>query len=448
MDTVKEIKTKITPIRNSKSSSEKEKTPIRVRDSDSPNSQPRSSRKRSLSPEPRSERKRRKTIEQGSSDHLLAAVLQQQVEMFNKLLEVSLVTNENIKSLGDQITQKDEIPPQTGVADALNDSFESTPDSTNDIEVEPEQTSSFIDRQEHSTRTASYRERELRNKIDEMKQQLDAFQQSQPVNEAESQYQDYDFEPITTEKEAKLSKADPLLLKQGIECQRFGTSGWENIRYCEVQKQFQASPAFCALKTNNVLAHVTPTWSSISILEKFDHTLGAITNGLLQQRNIFKEVRNKLPEDIRQKVGKDFMAADSKFRKNSDELFQYVCGRRSEVLKMRRSTYKPKNKVLASLLDDIPPTEHHLFDDAKLTQAIKEQGGVYKFFPFKHRKTGGETKGKPERKGDFRNSYHKPGPPRRPRQAESTWVPAKKFDTGKPKNHFNKKKWNPPNNRK
>ncbi|CAG9133108.1 unnamed protein product [Plutella xylostella] len=45
---------------------------------------------------------------------------------------------------------------------------------------------------------------------------------------------------------------------------------------------------------------------------------------------------------------------------------------------MRRSTYKPKNKVLASLLNDIPPTENHLFDDEKLCDAIKQQGGVYR----------------------------------------------------------------------
>lgn len=404
MDVVSKLRSQITPIRTkTKCSNEKDKSSSHT--TESPISQPRHSRKRSLSPVHTSEHdKRRNTshIEQGSSDHLLAAVLQQQMEMFNKLIQVSVDTNQNIKTLGEHMTQNkaDLQNIQATDDEAFNASFDSLPDSTDDVEVEPEQNSRISqigNRQDGST--SVNRERDLSAKIAEMQQQLDILKQSQENDETESNYENYDFEPNTVEKEGKLSKADPLLLKQGIECQRFRTQSWGNIRYSEVQKQFQASPAFCSLKTNNILANVTPNWSSIAILEKFDHTLGAITNGLLQQRKIFKEVCDKLPNSIRQKVGYDFLAMDSKFRKSSDDLLQYVCGRRSEVLKMRRSTYKPKNKVLAGLLQDIPPTEYHLFDDEKLSEAIKQQGGTQKFFPVKYKKMGGGEKKKREKRG-------------------------------------------------
>ncbi|CAG9138737.1 unnamed protein product [Plutella xylostella] len=378
MDVVAKIKAKITPVRRARSSAEKSTT----QNPDSPGSQQEVLRKRSLSPPAQSNRtKRRKSNsrEQGSSDHLLATVLQQQMEMFNKLLQVSVDTNQNLRSLGEQLTHDQNQNAPQDEAGLLNASFESTPDSTADVEVEPEQVSET--EQDHSAPVNSAsRERDLNLKISELQHELNTLRRSQQATEAEEEEEreDYDFEPTTVEKEAKFSIADPRLLKQGIECQRLGSQGWENIRYSEVQKQFQASPAFCALKTNNILANITPGWSSLSILEKFDHTLGAITNGLLQQRKIFKEVVDELPGNVRQKVGNEFLAVNCKFRKQSDDLLQYVCGRRAEVLKMRRSTYKPKNKVLASLLNDIPPTENHLFDDEKLCDAIKQQGGVYR----------------------------------------------------------------------
>ncbi|KAL4718170.1 hypothetical protein ACJJTC_003385 [Scirpophaga incertulas] len=142
---------------------------------------------------------------------------------------------------------------------------------------------------------------------------------------------EFDFSPYTIERESKVAKANAELLKQGISCQRFGQEGWRNVR-----KQFQ-------------------------------------------------DVLGKMPQDIKQRVGKDFLAANSNFKKVSDSLLQYVCGRRAEVIQQRRESYRPINRVLRQILHDIPPSETHLFMDKTLSEAVKEQGGIHKFFPVRRK---------------------------------------------------------------
>ncbi|KAI8427650.1 hypothetical protein MSG28_002121 [Choristoneura fumiferana] len=201
------------------------------------------------------------------------------------------------------------------------------------------------------------------------------LEKNSPVHESESSEDDdtYDFMPKTTEQEPKIRKADPKALKYGIECQRLGQSGWANLRYGETGKLFQATPAFCALKTNTVLAGVAPKWKFAETLESFDGTLGAITNGLIQQRLIFEEILASLPKDVRKKVKKEYLGPESKFKKNSTDLLQYVCGKRTEVIRLRRKVFTPRNKVIKQIIHEIPPSETHLFEEKMLTDVVKEQ---------------------------------------------------------------------------
>ncbi|KAJ2937720.1 hypothetical protein O0L34_g17864 [Tuta absoluta] len=189
------------------------------------------------------------------------------------------------------------------------------------------------------------------------------------------------FAPNTKESESKFSKADPILAQQGIHCQRLGTEEWKNIRYGDVQKQFQAHPVFSALKVNNSFAGISPNWTSIAILEKFDLTLGAITNGLFQQRKTFIELWDKLPRESKQEANQEFL--NSKFREDCNALLQYTCGRRAEIIQQRRNTYKIRNKALHEIIHSIPPSDTHLFREPDLSQTVKDQGGIHKFFPFK-----------------------------------------------------------------
>lgn len=192
-----------------------------------------------------------------------------------------------------------------------------------------------------------------------------------------------DFSPNTIESESKITKANPKFVEQAKTCQRFGEDSWKNIRYADVQKNFQATPAFCALKVNNHLAANTPNWQSLAQLEKFDLILAAITHGLLQQREAFQEAFKTLDIQMQKELNKVFLGPDSKFKKISDQLLQYTCGRRAEIIQTRRETYKSNNKVLNEILHDIPPSETHLFSEEKLTEIMKDQGGANRFFPKK-----------------------------------------------------------------
>jgi hypothetical protein len=189
------------------------------------------------------------------------------------------------------------------------------------------------------------------------------------------------FAPNMSEAEPKLAKANSRLVEQGQRCQRLGDEGWKNVRYADVQNNFHVTPVFSALKVNSVLATNTPAWTSLNQLEKSDMTLGAVSYGLLLQRAAFEEACKKFDAKIRQEIQKQFLDSNSEFRKISDNLLQYICGRRAEVIQTRRETYKCANKILNDLLHDIPPSNTHLFCEDKLSEVIKEHGGTYKFFP-------------------------------------------------------------------
>lgn len=206
------------------------------------------------------------------------------------------------------------------------------------------------------------------------------------ADEPQSDEEFEDFTPGTKESEAKITKANDVLAKQGIHCQRFNSDGWQNIRYAEVQKLFQASPAFTSLKVNSNLATVTPNWHMVTLLEKMDSCLGAITHGLLQERQLFQEAYLKAPSEVKSYISSNLIKADTPYRKTSDALLQYTCGKRAETIQQRRSIYKPTNKTLNELLHGIPPSDTHLFSEPNLSDFVKEQGGIVKLFPGKFRK--------------------------------------------------------------
>ncbi|KAJ2954882.1 hypothetical protein O0L34_g3203 [Tuta absoluta] len=322
---------------------------------------------------------KRSSLDQGSSEHLMAAMLQQQMALFNKLVEMQTEQSKRI----DQIQQ---MPASSKAPDPdLNASFESVPDSThNEERVMTPSRSPIINESSDFNRSRSRdvsvdtdtEETVIKDGIAKLEQRLKEIKCKKVTSPSP-----IDFAPNTKESESKFSKADPILAQQGIHCQRLGTEEWKNIRYGDVQKQFQAHPVFSALKVNNSFAGISPNWTSIAILEKFDLTLGAITNGLLQQRKTFIELWDKLPRESKQEANQEFL--NSKFREDCNALLQYTCGRRAEIIQQRRNTYKIRNKALHEIIHSIPPSDTHLFREPDLSQTVKDQGGIHKFFPFK-----------------------------------------------------------------
>lgn len=67
----------------------------------------------------------------------------------------------------------------------------------------------------------------------------------------------FEFLPTTKEADPLIPEPSLLLKREGIECQRLGTDGWNRIRYKEVEKHLQASPLFSALKVNTELGTLT-----------------------------------------------------------------------------------------------------------------------------------------------------------------------------------------------
>jgi hypothetical protein len=343
------------------------------------------SSKRSLHERGGSPSPKHNLVNQGSDDHLMAAVFQQQMDLFNKMLEMQSEQNKKITVL-----QQRQEP--AFVNRDLNVSYESVPDSTEEEDG--------TDVSQRSPVVTNYQPMLIPDSGETEVYATTAADRAYQSNATTNASTGFSFKPHTVEAETKYSKADPLLAQQAKDCQRLGTESWQNIRYKDVQKQFQATPVFSALKVNNQLAGSTPNWTSVTVLERYDLTLGAITNGLLQQRKIFEELCENLPSELKQKVGEEFLATNSSFRKSSDALLQYVCGRRAEVIQQRRDTYKIKNKVLHEVIHSIPPSETHLFKEPELSQTVKDQGGIHKFFPFK--KPYART-AKPNYKNDYRD---------------------------------------------
>ncbi|KOB64681.1 Uncharacterized protein OBRU01_21716 [Operophtera brumata] len=299
-----------------------------------------------------------------------------QCTLFEKMMQVITSQTKAIESVSEKVNsltlEREESQP---------DSYESAEESTQDEEefdAPSFRAMSVSTGPKNSPQDCSEAEA-LATQIAEAQRKL-----AEITSGKKSEQSDCDFSPNTAEAEPKLAKADPQIAEQGRKCQRLGDEGWKNVRYADVQKTFHATPVFGALKVNSVLATNTPSWTSLGQLEKTDLTLGAITHGLLLQRKAFQETCKSLDPKLRKEIQGKFLAADCSFRKISDGLLQYTCGRRAEVIQNRRETYKPANKVLNDILHEIPPSDTHLFSEEKITEAMKDQGGAHKFFPRKN----------------------------------------------------------------
>ncbi|KAI5639428.1 hypothetical protein NE865_08103 [Phthorimaea operculella] len=196
----------------------------------------------------------------------------------------------------------------------------------------------------------------------------------------------FDFTPCIKEAEPKIMRAPSDLLEQGVLCQKFGTGSWASIRYNEANKKLQATPAFTSLSVNPQLAGKTPNWVPYEQVVKYDQTLGALTHGLLQQRKLLIEVLSVVANEIKSNalndaIKKHITGPETDFKKFNDELLQYTCGRRAELIEFRRSLYKPPSKFMNDVLHNVPPSSTHLFEENALSETFKQNGGFYKFFP-------------------------------------------------------------------
>lgn len=185
----------------------------------------------------------------------------------------------------------------------------------------------------------------------------------------------FDFLPATKEQEPAIPEPVPEIKRQGIECQRFGKQSWDKIRYNEVQKKLQASPVFSQLQINSGLPINKGAYTDI--LAKIDSSFGTICHSLLKQRAIFqksmRDFMSKHPqtaEDLKAMFG----GTQAEFRVLSDDLLQYVCGKRAEIIELRRRNHMVKDQTIIPLLQKIPPSDTHLFEEEKLETVRRDHG--------------------------------------------------------------------------
>lgn len=237
------------------------------------------------------------------------------------------------------------------------------------------------------------------------------------------------FEPSIKELEPIVPPPSVGIEAQGIECQRLNSSGWAKIPFAEAQKEIQAGGMFSRLKINpEIEAHPSKEGE---LLANMDGTLGVLTHALLLQREMLKSAMKEVfkKHSAAAPVLREHLESkDSPFRKVSDCLLQFVCGKRSDVFQKRRKNLEAATKVSPKFLKEIPPSEAFLFEPKLLSDAIKNH-------PL-------SSKGR-DRSVSFRFSSKKTSPSSPPRKRSKvmkmkSFQPAKKRAFEAPKGKFPK----------
>uniref|UniRef100_A0A8D8UTD2 Uncharacterized protein n=1 Tax=Cacopsylla melanoneura TaxID=428564 RepID=A0A8D8UTD2_9HEMI len=150
-------------------------------------------------------------------------------------------------------------------------------------------------------------------------------------NTVESNNSPFEFTPFTQEREPDILKPSPDM----------------EAAYLKAPKELQAGGAYACLQVNPEI-NLRPSlggWSEF--LASLEGTFGVIVHGLLLQRKAFEnavdEVIKKHPlaaSDIHQAL-----TSSSSFRKSSDNLLQYACETRKDVILSRRKQHGSTTRV-------------------------------------------------------------------------------------------------------
>lgn len=172
------------------------------------------------------------------------------------------------------------------------------------------------------------------------------------------------WDPKTKEKDPDIPDPCPLLLSQGVHCQRLGVQAWSRIRYSEAENIFKRGAMFQPLVMNSIFKKSTA--SDLALRQK-ERILGTVCLGLLAQRKAFKDTMAKLLSlcpKAKDAVKECFYSESSEFHSQSSALLQFVCGKRAEVIAERRKAVMPAEGL--KTLQSIPPSTSHLFDEEEL----------------------------------------------------------------------------------
>ncbi|XP_041974961.1 uncharacterized protein LOC121737550 [Aricia agestis] len=242
----------------------------------------------------------------------------------------------------------------------------------------------------------------------------------------------------TTVKDPLFPKSSDEHFKRIFDLQRFKSSDWNCIRFSDAQKKYASVPGFIEMNVNDELRRFAPsvTDERSSRFYLTERSFAAISNAILKQKD---ELRNNLQSLINwardneqyltatslfEKIEQLF-SKDSGYTKVSDDILQIVCGRRADLINVRREAVLRQipEEYHSSALQKIPPDGEFLFDKDILSSYLQKVGGADKLTPTAGPSTQNRYTGlsapahhsatiSNHKQSDmfFRSSYNKPKP--------------------------------------
>ncbi|KAL1458032.1 hypothetical protein WDU94_008207 [Cyamophila willieti] len=176
------------------------------------------------------------------------------------------------------------------------------------------------------------------------------------------------FDPVILKQEPEVPDPPPRIREHLTLCQQWGNDGWNSIAYKDAEKNLKHGGGFQPLLVNHQLAN---KGRDDYRLREFERILGNIQYGVFAQREAFSKASVSFlatcPEMTSHFI-KAFTGEQAEFRLVSQDLVQYTCGKRSEVIAQRRNQMiVPGDPGFRRLLTAIPPSETHLFCEEGLS---------------------------------------------------------------------------------
>lgn len=167
--------------------------------------------------------------------------------------------------------------------------------------------------------------------------------------------------------------------------QHFGLPTWQNVRYSKALQSFAATPGFTELRVNDELCQLS---KSKDYLAGTENIMAALSNAMFESNDLLRAGLQSVvdwafnsPEELKGTALVDKMSAavgtGSPFYKNTENILQVLCGKRSESIETRRERLIKEipNKCIQLALRNIPPSETCLFDQSRLNALIQNFGG-------------------------------------------------------------------------
>lgn len=199
--------------------------------------------------------------------------------------------------------------------------------------------------------------------------------------------QEFKFNFQVKLKEPSTPKTPDKYLKMLNDIQHFDKKEWCEVRYSDVQKNYNYSPGFTDLEVNEEVK----SYDAQRHLAYADKAYAALTFCLLKQREALQSsmidlvswaraAGNVTPDQLQEKIGELFSKGE--YHNVSTDMLQLICGHRAETLQMRRDgvIHSVRDPLVKSALRRIPPSNSFIFNSELLTSALEKAGGVKKAF--------------------------------------------------------------------